>query len=252
VKTTIVVPCFNEAGRLDAASFRTAIDDRPHWSFVFVDDGSTDTTGQLLDGVHAVAPDRVRVLTLGRNGGKGEAVRQGIIAAIEDGAEIVAFIDADLATPFEELDRLVKRVVCDESVNAVLGARVRRLGADVRRKPARHFVGRVYGTVAALALGVGIYDTQCGAKVFRTTSQLKASLAQPFGERWAFDVELLSRLTRNPGSTEWSTIVEEPLQVWREHGGSKLGVSEALVAGVELLRIGYRHRRARSSPGGAA
>lgn len=245
--TTVVVPCYNEEGRLDVAAFKEAVTVRHAWSFVFVNDGSGDRTATLLDEIRSVAPQRVDVLTLGRNSGKGEAVRHGMVEAVQGGAEVVAFLDADLATPFSELDRLVARIAEDEQVEVVLGARVRRLGAEVRRSPARHFVGRIYGTVAALALGVGVYDTQCGAKVFRATPRLSESLERPFSERWAFDVELLSRLTRGSGGSGWSTIVEEPLQVWSEHGGSKLGALEAMVAGMELVRIGYRHRRACSS-----
>ena len=76
----------------------------------------------------------------------------------------------------------------DESLTAVLGSRFRRLGADIRRSELRHYLGRVYATLASLALGVGIYDTQCGAKAFRASPRLEKALADPFAERWAFDV----------------------------------------------------------------
>lgn len=240
----IVIPCFDEAERLDLAAFAAAIDERDEWSFVFVDDGSTDGTGDLLDRLRAPHPDRVTVLRLGRNVGKGEAVRQGMREALNGGAAVVAYIDADLSAPFAELARLIDRLRGDDALTVVLGSRFRRLGADIQRSEPRHYAGRVYATMASLALGVGIYDTQCGAKAFRATPRLEEALAEPFEERWAFDVELLSRLTRTSGADGWSSIVEEPLLTWHAKEGSKLGPAQAVRAAAELFRIGRRHRRA--------
>jgi hypothetical protein len=157
---------------------------------------------------------------------------------------VVAYADADLSAPLDELARLIDLLVADESLDAVLGSRFRRLGADIRRSEPRHLAGRVYATLASVALGVGIYDTQCGAKAFRATPRLRAVLSQPFRERWAFDVELLSRLTRGAGGIPWSSIVEEPLLEWHAKPGSKLRSGQAVRAAAELLRIGRRHRRA--------
>ena len=78
-------------------------------------------------------------------------------------------MDADLSTPFDELARLIDRLGRDERLTTVLGSRFRRLGADIQRSELRHYTGRVYATLASMALGVGIYDTQCGAKAFRAT-----------------------------------------------------------------------------------
>lgn len=222
----------------------SAIDERSDWSFVFVDDGSTDRTGELLDRLREPHPDRVTVLRLGRNAGKGEAVRAGMREALAAGAELVAYADADLSTPFEELARLVGRLERDEALTVVLGSRFRRLGADIQRSELRHYAGRVYATLASLTLGVGIYDSQCGAKAFRASPRLREALADPFEERWAFDVELLSRLTRGAGADGWSSIVEEPLLTWHAKDGSKLRSGQAIRAAAELLRIGRRHRRA--------
>lgn len=240
----IVIPCYDEAARLDLPTLTSTIDERPEWSFVFVDDGSTDSTAELLEGLGAPHPDRVAVRRLARNGGKGEAVRQGMLQALDAGAGVVAYTDADLSTPFAELARLIDRLQADEELTVVLGSRFRRLGADIRRSELRHYLGRIYATLASLALNTGIYDTQCGAKAFRATPELAAALADPFGERWAFDVELLSRLTRGRGPGAWSPIVEEPLLTWHAKEGSKLHSGQAIRAAAELLRIGRRHRRA--------
>lgn len=239
----MVIPCFDEADRLDLPVLSSAIEHRREWRFVFVDDGSTDATGELLEGLREGREDRVEVLRLSRNSGKGEAVRLGMRSALAGGAEFVAYADADLSAPFDELARVIDRLRGDASLTAVLGSRFRRLGSDIRRSEVRHLAGRVYATLASLALGVGIYDTQCGAKAFRATPRLANALATPFQERWAFDVELLSRLVRHSDSDPWSSIVEEPLLVWHAKPGSKLRLRQAIKAAAELVRIGRRHRR---------
>ena len=101
----VVVPCFDEAARFDVDAFvgLAAKVDR----LLLVDDGSTDGTAALLDAVADRAGDRVRVLRLGRNGGKAEAVRAGLAAALDGGATIAGYFDADLATPVDELLRLI-------------------------------------------------------------------------------------------------------------------------------------------------
>lgn len=241
---TVVIPCFNEQARLDTRMLGEAIATRKDWSFVLVDDGSADATPELLDGFRDLDPRRVGVLRLRRNRGKGEAVRHGMLVALDSGAEVVAYTDADFSTPFEELQRLIDRLAVEPKLDVVMGSRFRHLGADVRRSELRHLTGRFYATVASIVLDVGVYDTQCGAKAFRGTPQLVAALAWPFDERWTFDVELLSRLTRGAGPDAWRSVVEEPLKVWHARGGSKVRIADGARAFAELLRIGYRHRTA--------
>ncbi|MDQ1419024.1 MAG: hypothetical protein QOJ52_986, partial [Acidimicrobiaceae bacterium] len=76
----------------------------------------------------------------------------------------------------------------------MLGSRIARLGSTIERTARRHLLGRVFATAASVALGCQVYDTQCGAKVFRVTPALTVALQRPFRSAWAFDVELQSRL----------------------------------------------------------
>jgi hypothetical protein len=123
------------------------------------------------------------------------------------------------------------------------------LGHRIRRSATRHYLGRVYATASSLILGLQVYDTQCGAKVFRATPALRAALQDPFRSRWAFDVELLARLTRGTGTVPpvaAEALLEVPLEQWADVGGSKMGPREAITAVVDLARIGAG--RPRRSP----
>ena len=222
---TVVVPCYNEAARLDEAPLLTFLDRCAEASLLFVNDGSTDATAERLAAIAARSPARIDVLSLSPNGGKAEAVRQGMLQALGRGAATVGYLDADLSTPPDELLRLRARFERPE-VAVVLGARVALLGTDIERSTIRHYLGRVFASAASLILKARVYDTQCGAKLFRASPALRAALATPFISRWAFDVELLGRLLTGSATVPalpLSAIVEVPLATWHDIGGSKLG-----------------------------
>jgi glycosyltransferase involved in cell wall biosynthesis len=242
---TWVIPCFNEAARIDRSAFLALADQAPSTSLVFVDDGSRDQTLPCLNEIAGQRPDRITVVAQTENQGKAEAVRQGLLRALADEADVVGFVDADLATPPVELLRLAE-MVRGGSYDIVIASRVQLLGHDIHRRPMRHYLGRVFATCASLALGLAVYDTQCGAKVFRRSEALQAAIAHPFRSHWAFDVELLGRLI-HPGAGAAAIPVErireESLRVWRDVPGSKLGPAAAVQAGLELVRIGLDLRR---------
>jgi dolichyl-phosphate beta-glucosyltransferase len=248
----VVIPCFNEEQRLDtdrlghlASSGRLRL--------LFVNDGSTDGTLALLNRLRA-SSDAIDVLELARNVGKAEAVRRGLLRAVESGATIVGYYDADLATPPHELLGLLD--VLDERphVSFVMGARVALLGRRIERSAVRHYLGRVFATMAALVLRLRVYDTQCGAKVIRVTPGLVHSLSRPFRSSWVFDVELIGRLLRGENGANALTRVafeEVPLREWHDVGGSKLRFAGMLRALLDLVVLGLRlnvPRRRSASP----
>lgn len=241
----LVVPAYNEEARLDRAAFLRFLDSAPDAGLLFVNDGSTDATGALLREM-AEGNDRITVMSLDRNRGKAEAVRQGVLTALTMRPELIGYWDADLATPLpaaislrEELRRWPETVL-------VMGSRVRLLGRTIARRTGRHYLGRVFATAVSLVLGVAVYDTQCGAKLFRASPEMKACFDRPFGSRWIFDVELLGRvLDRAAGSARADELVREfPLAEWSDKSGSRLSISDFARAPLELLRI-YRDRRRR-------
>ncbi|HEY8432777.1 MAG TPA: glycosyltransferase [Sandaracinaceae bacterium] len=240
----VVIPCYNEAERLSEAQVLALIDDLDT-EVLLVDDGSRDGTAALLERIAAKAPGRVRTLLLPKNRGKAEAVRAGMLAALERGAGVVGYADADFATPPEEIHYL-RRELDRSGALVALGARIARLGAHIDRRASRHYLGRVFATGASLVLGLAVYDTQCGAKLFRDTPALRHALGQPFSSRWAFDVELIGRLCAGgPGVAPITPaqMIEVPLRTWIDIGGSKLSAAGAVKAGLDLMWLGARVAR---------
>lgn len=243
-QVTLVVPCFNEESRLPVSMFDGFAAEHPDIRFLFVNDGSTDATGELLAFLEASNPKAFRVLNLGKNRGKGEAVRQGMLRALETVPDYVGYWDADLATPLEVLADF--RLLLDEclELDLVMGSRVPLLGRAVDRRPCRQIGGRMFATAAALVLGVGVYDTQCGAKLFRVTDRTISLLGRPFCSRWAFDVELLARLLASRGgpASGQRHLYECPLLRWSDVAGSKMRPWHMARAAFDLARILVRNR----------
>lgn len=249
-RTTLIIPCYNEEHRLDRAALSSLVADNV--DILFVDDGSKDGTRKILHDMASANPEHIRVLGLDRNGGKAEAVRQGLIAAIEaKRSAFVGYLDADLATPPHEMKRLIT-IMRNSTAHVLFGARVALLGHEIERSTVRHYLGRVFGTLASLALRLTIYDTQCGAKLFRVTPTLTNVLREPFISRWVFDVELLGRLLAGADGTpaiSVASVWEEPLRAWRDVKGSKLDARQMSRALLDLARIDrdLARRRARKA-----
>ncbi|MES2124149.1 MAG: glycosyltransferase [Gemmatimonadota bacterium] len=232
----LVIPAWNEAARLQPASFLRFVDDQDVADLWLVDDGSTDGTGALFDTLRQEAPARIHVLHLSPNGGKGEAVRAGLQAAIAAGCPLVGYLDADLAAPFDAALLLREALLADPALSLALGSRIKLLGWQIHRSERRHYLGRVFATLASLTLGLPVYDTQCGAKVMRAGPAATAALSAPFLSRWLFDVELLARF-RDAGAA----MREIPLPVWQDPGGSTVRARDFLRAPLELCRIRRRY-----------
>jgi glycosyltransferase involved in cell wall biosynthesis len=237
----IVVPCYNEAARLEPQVFLDFLSGHPGLSFLFVDDGSTDDTRAVIESLAGRSP-RIDALVLARNGGKAEAVRQGFLATLAGDASLIGFWDADLATPLAAIPEFVEVLRARPEAEMVLGSRVKLLGRIIERKPRRHYFGRVSATMASMMLRLPVYDTQCGAKLFRRTPDLSALFDEPFLTRWIFDVEILARwLERRSVAAAERCIVEQPLMEWRDIDGSKLSTRDFLRTPKELLKLRLRY-----------
>ena len=242
----IVVPCYNEALRLPVESFHNFLQ-HSQFRFVFSDDGSKDATPEVLERLRQKAPDRVAVVRSDVNQGKAEAVRRGMNYAFEHGADYAGYWDADLATPLETIPDFMAVLLDRPKLDMVFGSRVKLLGRNVQRRAARHYLGRVFATVVSIMLQLPIYDTQCGAKIFRTSPDIRALFAEPFSTRWVFDVEILARFIRRLGSAEAAAtrIYEFPLPVWEDVAGSKVGPTDFVTAFADVVGIYWKYMRSR-------
>jgi len=249
--TILVVPAYNEAARLDQAAFLAFLDAAPDAGLLFVDDGSSDNTAGLVANM-AVVNSRVRLLSLDANRGKAEAVRQGVLLALTMEPEFIGYWDADLSTPLSAVDALREELRSWPGAVLVMASRVRLLGRTIARRAVRHYLGRVFATAVSLVLDVAVYDTQCGAKLFRTAPEMRRCFDRPFASRWIFDVELLARiLDERPADGPETTLIREvPLAEWKERGGSRLSIFDFVRAPLELLEIRRARREASPRRGG--
>jgi glycosyltransferase involved in cell wall biosynthesis len=248
-RIALVVPCFNEAARLDGEAYLAFARAHPEVRLVFVDDGSTDATAERLEKLAAALPEQLALLRLPENRGKGEAVRAGMRAARADAPRYVGYWDADLATPLAFATHLAEELDRDPELWLAAGSRVLMLGRPVARRAARHYLGRVAATLVSLTLAAPVYDSQCGAKLLRVGPELDALLARPFASRWLFDVELLARIARADGGPAEAAlhrrVHEVPVPAWRDVAGSKLVGADLLLLPFELWRIWRAARRPR-------
>lgn len=240
MKTIVVVPCYNESKRLPQDAFLDYVERHDDVAFLFANDGSRDNTLEVLQSLTA-RHERLLLLDLQPNGGKAEAVRKGMLYAAEHyKPEYIAFWDADLATPLDEIKPMVEWA--DRGYDAIMGLRLMRLGAKVKRKPMRHYLGRCFATVASLMLDLPVYDTQCGAKLFRR-EVVETIFQEQFITRWLFDVELLARYKQRYGTENAKEkIYEFPLFQWQDVDGSQLKSRDFFKAPVELMKIRRKYK----------
>jgi len=244
-RSILVVPCYNEARRLPVQELERFARADPGIGFVLVNDGSTDSTLEVLRALAARLPERFEVLDIQPNRGKAEAVRHGMQRAFRADAVYAGYWDADLATPLDAIAELEDALSEHPALIAVFGARVKLLGRSIERMALRHYLGRVFATAASLVLGLAIYDTQCGAKLFRVCDETRALFGERFETDWIFDVEILARLIAGRrargGPAVEDAIYELPLREWRDVAGSKITLSAFPRAAFGLLQIRRRY-----------
>jgi dolichyl-phosphate beta-glucosyltransferase len=251
---TVVLPAFNEEDRLGSAldelfgylrrrggparEGSVGADALPPTVRVLVvDDGSTDGTVALVRArpEFSSPPAGVRLDLLEvSHGGKGAAVRSGMLAADSD---VVVFADADMATPPDQLPKLVA-ALADHDV--ALGSRIQPDGRDMRRtQPGyRRLLGRVFHAGASIWVVGPVKDTQCGFKGF-TLAATQDLFKHQKVTSIVFDVELI-HLARRRGYR----IAIVPIQ-WSDKRGSRMSARPALALRVawDLFRIPLLHRR---------
>jgi dolichyl-phosphate beta-glucosyltransferase len=227
---SIVVPCFNEELRLPRTieQIERFMDARGRaYELILVDDGSADGTRRLMEEAAAAHPS-VRVEVLPHNRGKGRALAVGVEAAKGDA---ILLTDADLSTPIEELDKLEAALGNGAGV-AIASRALRRSRVEVSQPFYRVVMGKGFNLIVQAVLLPGIWDTQCGFKLFR--ADVAHSVFEGLTtDGFAYDPEVLYRARRRGVK-----IAEVPV-VWRNSAPTKVS---AFRSSLDMLRHVLRVR----------
>ena len=214
----IIVPCYNEASRLNLEAFINFGNQFSDVHFLFVNDGSTDATNEKLKTIESSTPN-TQIIKLLKNSGKGEAIRQGLVEALKKDFSFIGYLDADLSTSLQEFYKLHK-FAQQQDADFVLASRVKKIDTVIERSFTRHIAGRMIATVIDKRFNLGVYDTQCGAKIFKP-STIDTIVLQPFYTKWFFDVEILLRIKR---LNQKLNCFEVPLSKWHNVKNSKINL----------------------------
>ncbi len=186
-EASVILPVYNEQACIDA-TFKAVLDyarQHPTYQFLFVNDGSSDRTQQILEQhIAAAAMDQICLVSYPERGGKGYAVRQGVKVA--DG-EYVCFMDGDLAYSLDHLDILFSKL---EIYDVVIGSRSLVPGGNLVLQPARKLAGEVFNTLSKRILNLPFLDMQAGLKGFRKPVARELFARQDL-TGFSFDVELI-------------------------------------------------------------
>ena len=244
MKVVIIIPCYNEADRLDTNKFIDYLSKNTHLHFIFIDDGSTDNTNLIIKQIILKFNSLASLLINERNKGKAESVRLGVIESYKMNPDFIGFLDADLSAPIGEIDNLLKIIKKDKTKEVVFASRIQLIGSEIKRNYFRHFFGRVFATVVSNILNLPVYDTQCGAKIF-SRKICDDIFYEQFISPWLFDVELFARLLNVYGIERTIQMsYEHPVCKWVDIDGSKVKPIYFLKAPFELLKI-VRHYKLR-------
>ena len=232
LELTIIVPAFNEAHRLGAGMrrFEAAVSagaiDLDRTELVVIDDGSTDATASTADKLLAALPHH-RVLRLPTNRGKGAAVRAGVASAR---STYTAYMDADMAIDPLAVPLLLEGLGHND---IAIGSRALASSMVETTYVVRSLMGRLFNELVTTGTGLGLKDTQCGFKAFRTpVARLLFHLVRI--DRFAFDVEILARARRLG-----LTVTEVPVH-WKHVEGSTV---HPLHDSIAMVTDVYRSRR---------
>jgi dolichyl-phosphate beta-glucosyltransferase len=234
VDLSLVIPAYDEEERIGgtlAACSTYLVDRGLRHEILVVDDGSRDRTAGVVNDEAARRPG-IRLIQLGRNRGKGAAVRTGVLEAT---GRLILFCDADLATPIEELAKL--EAALDDGAAIAIGSRGL-ADSDVRvhQSPPREMMGRTFNVLVRMLVMGGIKDTQCGFKLFRNEVAHELFAASTI-DGFAFDVDILLRARR-----AGHRIAEVPI-VWRHVEQSKVSpVRDALRMLLDVVSLSVSQR----------
>ncbi len=239
---SIIIPCYNEQDRLDLEKINSFFSINKNILICLVDDGSNDKTLETLNEIKDTHPNNIEVLALKKNVGKGGAVRKGFnhcISKIQQ--KKIAYLDADFATSLEECFEISKLV--NKETVFVFGSRIRKIDTNIERNYFRFLVGRIIATIISNQLNLGVYDTQCGCKIFEI-ELAKKLFKEKFISKWLFDVELFHRMIKIFGFDKMREISKEiPLKNWIDNDESRVIMTYFFKLWFDLFSIGRHYKK---------
>jgi dolichyl-phosphate beta-glucosyltransferase len=236
---SVVIPAYNEEWRIlpTVGAIATHMCSRGEpWELVVADDGSTDTTVALLEDLRF---PNMRVLIAGRNKGKGDAVRRGMLAAE---GQYVLFADADQSTPIEQFDRLLDQL--KDGYDVAVGSRAAAGAAVSGRSPLRKVLSRGLRLLVSVGFGVKVADTQCGFKLF-TADAARTLFELQIVDNFSFDLEVLY-LSDKVGLR----VAEVPVE-WIDAPGTRVDAAKVTLQFLaDLVKIRINDLRGHYTVGG--
>ena len=230
---SIVIPAYNEEERIvptiGAIAAHVAGMGFP-WELIIADDGSRDQTATLVEGLELV---NLRLLRAEKNGGKGSAVRRGVLAAQ---GRYILFDDADNSTPIEELGKLLPTLE-QQGYDIAVGSRAASGSEEAHRTLLRRTLSGGLRLMVRYLFRIGVRDTQCGFKLFTRTSAHRLYAAQTI-DGFSFDLEILYLAARLG-----YRVAEVPVS-WIDAPGSKVDTTREIQRFLrDLLRIKWNDLR---------
>lgn len=238
----VVIPCYNEEERLSSTEFKDFAHKNLGYHLCFVNDGSTDKTLEVLEELRKGNESNISVFNCEKNGGKAEAVRQGMLHLHKDSQfDYLGFLDADLSTDFRDFDDLVQTLEKSD-FKIVSGSRMSRMGADITKESARKIISMTINLIIRSILRMPFNDTQCGAKIM-TRDVVPMLFEKAFITKWIFDVEIFMRMRKHYGKVKvLQLICEQPLKRWIHADGSKLSMKDSVKIVGQLAKIAISYR----------
>ncbi len=242
----VVIPCYNEEERLLSKEFLNFVEEHSGYHLCFVNDGSTDRTLEVLKELKKGREEYISVYDCFKNGGKAEAVRQGMLYLERFRyLDYIGFLDADLSTNLNDFDALVNTIE-SSSFKIVSGSRISRMGANITKESARKIISLSINYIIRKILGMDFKDTQCGAKIMNREI-INVAFQKKFVTKWLFDVEIFMRMKKHFGTRKAQAyICEQPLNRWVHADGSKLSMKDSMKIVFQLAEIAWVYRRKKS------
>ncbi|MDH2207358.1 glycosyltransferase [Empedobacter sp. GD03644] len=225
-KLAIIIPCYNEEFRLNFNEIDLLLN-QANIDVYFANDGSKDNTVKKINQYIQNKPNTF-LFDYKKNEGKAFTIYKSLDSLYEQNKyTYIGYLDADFST--KSVDFLsMYNYLQNSPKEFILASRIMLLNSNIKRKKYRHYIGRIILTIINIKYKLGIYDTQCGAKIF-SQNILNEVLKTPFQTAWLFDAEVFIRLKK---SNLLTNGVEFPITNWEDVAGSKLKLTD----GFEILK----------------